>query len=201
MRSCVRICSGFLLVVASGAVQPPASWAQSAPPVQTAPITQSVAEPNTLTVTPFLSGAFGTSQNLGSSLGIGVAVGYDLTRNIGFEGEIGHVFDVLGDDANQDSSITNYSANGVYHFDVSRFTPYATFGLGVEHVSRSVKNPDPLAIYAPSATEVAYNFGGGVKYRLNNQLIVRADLRRFQAIDAAPDYWRLYGGLMFSLKR
>lgn len=201
MRSCVRICSGLVLVVATVAVHPTAAWAQSAPAVQPAPDAQSVAEPNTLTVTPFLSGAFGTSQNLGSSLGIGVAVGYDLTRNIGFEGEIGHVFDVLGDDANQDSSITNYSANGVYHFDVSRFTPYATFGLGVEHVSRSVKNPDPLAIYAPSATEVAYNFGGGVKYPVSERFLARADLRRFQSTDLSPDYWRLYGGLTFWVKR
>ena len=207
MRSCVRICSVLVLVVATVAVHPAPAWAQAAPPgetappVQTAPTTQSLAEPNTLTVTPFLSGAFGTSQNLGSSLGIGVAVGYDLTRNIGFEGEIGHVFDVVGDDANQDSSITNYSANGVYHFDVSRFTPYATFGLGVEHVSRSVKNPDPLAIYAPSATEVAYNFGGGVKYPVSERFVARADLRRFQSTDLSPDYWRLYGGLTFWVKR
>src|SRR6266542_757184 len=159
MRSRVRICSGFVLVVVTVAVHPAAVWAQSAPSVQTAQTTQSLAEPNTLTLTPFLSTSFGTSQDLGGSLGLGVAVGYDLTRNIGFEGEIGHVFDVLGDDANQDASITNYSANGVYHFDVSRFTPYATFGIGVEHVSRSVKNPDVLAIYAPSGTEVAYNSG------------------------------------------
>jgi len=201
MRSCVRICSGFVLVVATVAVHPGAAWAQSAPSVQTAQTTQSLAEPKTLTLTPFLSTSFGTSQDLGGSLGLGVAVGYDLTRNIGFEGEIGHVFDVLGDDANQDASITNYSANGVYHFDVSRFTPYATFGLGVEHVSRSVKNPDVLAIYAPSGTEVAYNFGGGVKYPVSERFLARADLRRFQSTDLSPDYWRLYGGLTFWVKR
>ena len=201
MRSCVRICSGLMLAIAAVAVHSPVAWAQSAqsaPPAQTA---QSLAEPNTLTLTPFLSTAFGTSQDLGGSLGLGVAVGYDLTRNIGFEGEIGHVFDVLGNDANQDVSITNYSANGVYHFDVSRFTPYATFGIGVEHVGRSVKNPDPLAIYAPSGTEVAYNFGGGVKYQVSERFLARADLRRFQSTDLSPDYWRLYGGLTFWVKR
>jgi opacity protein-like surface antigen len=201
MRSCVQICSGFVLVAATVAVHPPAAWAQSAPSVQAAQITQSLAEPNTLTLTPFLSTSFGTSQHLGSSVGLGVAVGYDWTRNIGFEGEIGHVFDVLGDDANQDASITNYSANGVYHFDVSRFTPYATFGLGVEHISRSIKNPDVLAIYAPSGTEVAYNFGGGVKYPVSERFLARADLRRFQSTDLSPDYWRLYGGLTFWIKR
>lgn len=200
MRSSVRICSGLMLAVAAVAVHPPLARAQSAPATRPAQA-QSLAEPNTLTLTPFLSTAFGTSQDLGGSLGLGVAVGYDLTRNIGFEGEIGHVFDVLGNDANQDVSITNYSANGVYHFDVSRFTPYATFGLGVEHVGRSVKNPDPLAIYAPSGTEVAYNFGGGVKYPVSERFLARADLRRFQSTDLSPDYWRLYGGLTFWVKR
>lgn len=195
MRSLVRICSGVVFVIGAAAGHPPAVSAQSPPS------SQSLAEPNTATVTPFLSTAFGTSQKLGGSLGIGVAVGYDLTRNVGFEGEIGHVFDVLGNDANQDSSITNYSANGVYHFDVSRFTPYATLGLGIEHVGRSVKNPDPLAIYQASGTEVAYNFGGGVKYPVSERFLARADLRRFQSTDLSPNYWRLYAGLTFWIKR
>ena len=195
MRSFVRICSAVVFVIGAAAGYPDAVSAQSTPP------TQSLAEPKTATVTPFLSTSFGTSQNLGGSLGIGVAVGYDLTRNVGFEGEIGHLFDVLGNDANQDASITNYSANGVYHFDVSRFTPYATFGLGIEHVGRSVKTPDPAATYPASGTEVAYNFGGGVKYPVSERFVARADLRRFQSTDLSPNYWRLYGGLTFWIKR
>ena len=163
---------------------------------------QSVAEPKSWTVTPFLQTSTGVSgAGTDNSLGLGVGAGYDLTPNLGFEGEVGHLFDVAGNDANVDWSVTNVSANAIYHFDVVHVTPYATFGLGFEHSSVSVKNPDPLALTIPSSTEVAYNFGGGVKYRFNNNLIVRADLRRFQAIDAAPDYWRLYGGLMFSLKK
>jgi len=168
---------------------------------QSVPEARSIAEPNTVTVTPFLSGSFGTSDGLGGSIGLGVGVGYDFTRNLGVEGEIGHSFDLSGDDANLDSSATNYSANGIYHFDVRHFTPYATFGLGVEHVGRSVKNPETLALYAPSSTELAYNFGGGVKYPLNDRFILRADLRRFQSTDLSPDFWRLYGGVTFWAKR
>ncbi|MFL6279033.1 MAG: outer membrane protein [Vicinamibacterales bacterium] len=162
---------------------------------------RSVAEPNTVTVTPFLTGAFGTSNGLGGSIGIGVGVGYDVTRNLGVEGEIEHSFDVLGNDANLDWSVTNYSANGIYHFDVKHVTPYATFGLGVEHVGRTVNNPDPAALYAASSTEIAYNFGGGVKYPLSERFILRADLRRFQSTDLSPDFWRLYGGVTFWAKR
>jgi OmpA-OmpF porin, OOP family len=159
---------------------------------------QSVAEPNTVTVTPFLSASFGTSNDLSSSLGIGAAVGYDWTRNLGFEFEVGRVFDVAGDDDNLDWSLTNIHANVIYHFDVPRVTPYATFGLGWE---RSNVDLDDEEVDLDSSTEVAWNIGGGVKYELNDRMLVRGDLRRFQANDAAPDHWRLYGGLTFWIKR
>lgn len=162
---------------------------------------QSVAEPKTVTVSPFVSTSFGTSNDLGSSLGIGVAVGYDLTSNLGFEFELGRVFDVAGDDDNLDYKLTTISGNAIYHFDVARFTPYATVGLGWERANPDVENPDPLVLYPPSSTEVAWNFGGGVKVPINARILARADLRRFQVNDLAPDHWRLYGGLTFWIKR
>jgi opacity protein-like surface antigen len=189
-----RISTVVSVIIAALGLVPVAS-------AQSAPEARSIAEPNTVTITPFLSGSFGTSDDLGGSIGLGVGVGYDFTRNLGIEGEIGHSFDLSGDDANLDSSATTYSANGIYHFDVRHATPYATFGLGVEHVGRSVKNPDTLALYPPSSTEIAYNFGGGVKFPLNERFILRADLRRFQSTDLSPDYWRLYGGVTFWAKR
>jgi hypothetical protein len=76
--------------------------------------------------------------------------------------------------------------------------------MGVERSNYSLKNLDPLAlslIFDPSSTEVAINFGGGVKYPLRDRFIARADLRRFQANDLAPDFWRLYGGVTFILTR
>ena len=163
---------------------------------------QSVAEARTWTVTPFL----GTSMGLGDpanndSLGLGVAVGYDWTSNLGFEGELSHLFDVAGDTDDLDWSVTNFSANALYHFDVKRVTPYATFGIGFERSALDVKNPDVLALTIPSSTEVSYNFGGGVKYPITPRLLARGDLRRFNANDLAPDYWRLYGGITFRVGR
>jgi opacity protein-like surface antigen len=163
---------------------------------------QTVTQAGTWTASPFLGVSFGTSNNLDSSLGLGVGVGYDLTRNLGFEGEFGHVFDVQGDSDNIDWSITNFSGNVLYHFDLrGPVTPYATFGLGWERSSVDVENPDPAALYPASSTEVAYNFGGGIKYRFSDNLLARADLRRFQSNDLAPDHWRLYGGLTFELAK
>ena len=162
---------------------------------------QSVAEPRTVTVTPFLGVSFGTSNNLGSSLGLGAAIGYDWTRNLGFEAEFGHVFDVAGDDDNLDWSLTNINANVIYHFDVPRVTPYAIAGLGWERSNPDFEVPDPLALTAGSSTEVAWNLGAGVKVPVGDRLLARGDIRRFQVNDAAPDHWRLYGGVTFWIKR
>ena len=162
---------------------------------------QSVAEPKTWTVTPFLGGAFGTSDDLDSSLTLGAAIGYDVTANLGFEAELGYVFDVVGDNADADWSLTNFSVNGVYHFNVRRITPYVTLGLGVERSNLTIDDPTILALYPPDSSEITYNFGGGVKYPLSERFLARADLRRFQASDLAPDHWRLYGGLTWWITR
>lgn len=159
---------------------------------------QSVAEPRTWTVTPFLGGSAGLDERgAGNSLALGAGVGYDLTSNVGFEAEFSHLFDVRGDDEDVDWSVTNFSANFVYHFDARHVTPYATFGLGFERSNLDVDGGP----FPPSSTELAFNFGGGVKYPLTNDLLLRGDLRRFEANDRAPDYWRLYAGLTFSLGR
>ena len=162
---------------------------------------QSVAEPNTVTVTPFLGASFGTSSDLGSSLGIGAAIGYDLTRNLGFEAEFARVFDVAGDTEEVDWSLTNISGGVIYHFNVPRYTPYAAFGLGWERSNPTYDNPDPLALRVGPSTELAWHFGGGVKTEITDRLIARGDIRRFQVNDIAPDHWRVYGGLTFFVKR
>lgn len=159
---------------------------------------QSVAQEGTWTVTPFLGGTTGVSGDAGDSMAIGVAGGYDLTSNIGVEGEVSYLFDIAGGNQSLDWSVVNVSGNFIYHFDVRRVTPYATFGLGFERSSLDFDIPDPLV---DSPTEVAFNFGGGVKYPIANGLLLRGDLRRFVANDLAPDYWRVYGGLTFTFGR
>ena len=182
------------VIISALALTPATARAQSAG-------AQSIAEPNTVTVTPFVSASFGTSNNLGSSLGIGAAVSYDWTRNLGFEVDFGRVFDVAGDDDNLDWALTTVTANVVYHFDVPRVTPYATVGLGVERSSPDFEVPDPVALTPGPSTETAWNVGVGAKMPVGGRLLARADLRRFQVNDTAPDHWRLYGGVTFWIKR
>ena len=163
---------------------------------------QAAVEPNTVTVTPFLSVSFGTPDDLGSSMGIGAGVEYDWTRNLGFEFEVARVFDVAGDNENLDWSLTNIHVNAIYHFDrVPRVTPYATFGLGWERSNVDLDDPGLPELDVDSSTEFAWNLGGGVKYLLTDRIVARGDVRRFQVNDNAPDHWRVYGGLTFWIKR
>ncbi len=139
MRSVHKFLAGSLLIV--GLAAPAAAQTT----VTATPASgQSVAEPNTITVTPFVSTSFGTSQDLGSSLGVGFAVAYDWTRNLGVEFDFGHVFDVAGDDAVLDYSLTTISGNVVYHFDVRHVTPYATVGLGWQYWTPDGADEDPV---------------------------------------------------------
>ena len=163
---------------------------------------QSIAEPRTWSVNPFLGSSLGMGDPANNdSFGLGFAVGYDWTSNLGFEGELSHLFDVAGESADLDWSITNFSANAIYHFDVRRVTPYATFGLGFERSNLDIEDPNILALYPSSSTEISYNFGGGVKYPITPRLVARGDVRRFNSNDLAPDYWRLYAGLTFRVGR
>ena len=99
---------------------------------------QSIARPNSWTLTPFLHGSLAVGDPAPeNSFGLGFAVGYDWTSNLGFEGELSHLFDVAGDSADVDWSVTTFSGNAIYHFDARHVTPYATLGLGFEHSGHS----------------------------------------------------------------
>jgi opacity protein-like surface antigen len=163
---------------------------------------QNLPQSRTWTVTPFLHTSLGIGDPApDDSVGLGVAVAYDWTSTLSFEGEVSHLFDVAGDTSDIDWSVTNVSANAVYRFDTRHVTPYATFGLGFESSNENFKNPDVLAQFVDySSTEFALNFGGGVTRELTNRWKARVDLRRFQANDLAPDYWRLYAGLTYRLR-
>jgi hypothetical protein len=70
---------------------------------------QSIAQPRSWTLTPFLHTSAGVGDPAPeNSGGFGVAVGYDLTSNLGFEGEISHLFDVAGDTDDVDWLITKF---------------------------------------------------------------------------------------------
>jgi opacity protein-like surface antigen len=150
--------------------------------------------PGSLDVTPFFGIAFGNDQE-GATTAIGVGIGYNLTDQIAFEGELGIVPDIEGDSSAADVGLLTFSANGVYHFDTATgYIPYATFGLGLGRASFDFPDVDE------SHTELAINLGGGVRKSINQKIDWRADVRYFNVNDDNPNFWRVYGGITFKFR-
>lgn len=161
--------------------------------------TSPVVEAGTWSATPFLSFTFGGNGET-SSLGIGGAVGYDLTSLWSVEGEFAFVFDLVGDDDDADWSVLSAGGNVLYHFPLANgMAPYATAGLGIARSSFSISRPDVAAL-DDATTEVGFNFGGGLKAPLTDTLSARGDIRYFKYIDEGPDGWRIYGGLTWRMR-
>jgi opacity protein-like surface antigen len=157
---------------------------------------QALPPARSLDVTPFFGFTFGTDQE-GPTSTLGVGIAYNWTDQLAFEGELGIVPDLEGDTSSVDIGLVTVSANGVYHFDAgSDYVPYATFGLGFGRASF-----DFPELADDSHTELAINLGGGVKKAINPKLSWRADLRYFNVNDDNPNFWRVYGGVIFHFKK
>lgn len=158
---------------------------------QTAPVT----EPGTWSVTPFLSVTFGGDGD-SASLGLGAAGAYDITTELGVEAELAYVFDLMGNADAADWSLLGVSANALYHFPLENgMAPYATAGVGFGRSALTIDDAEA------TSTEVGFNLGGGLKAPLTDALVARGDIRYFSYNDAAPDGFRIYGGLTWRLGR
>lgn len=159
------------------------------------PVASPVVQSGVWSVTPFLSFTFGGDSDT-TSLGLGAAAGYDFTGNIGVEGEFAFVFDLAADDEDADWSVASLGANVLYHFPLENgMFPYATAGVGF---ARSAVTTGDVS---HDSVEVGFNVGGGIKAPLTDTFSARGDIRYFKYNDAAPDGFRIYGGLTWKLSR
>ena len=160
-----------------------------------------VSEPGTWTATPFLSLTFGGDGD-SASLGLGGAIGYDITAALGVEAELAYVFDLMGNADAADWSLLSGNVNALYHFPLENgMAPYAAAGIGFGR--SSLKLDETPAAFTPigSSTEIGYNVGGGLKAPLTDTLTARGDIRYFNYNDAAPDGFRIYAGLSWRVRR
>lgn len=158
------------------------------------------------TVTPFIGFPF-SGDIEGGATGFGVAGGYTWNSRVAVETELA-VFPTVpeGPLINFDASTWNLTGNLLYHFAPrsSRITPFVIGGLGVGHANTDILATDPLLREfgaTDSSTGFIVNFGGGLKYYLNDRFGVRGDLRYFTGHDLVPDHLRLSFGLGIDLGR
>lgn len=77
------------------------------------------------------------------------------------------------------------SANGYYHFGRGRLDPFVTGGYTLA-----------FSLFGERAN--AYNFGGGINFRLWRRLGLRGELRDIRAPGiSSPNFWAVRGGLVF----
>lgn len=151
-------------------------------------------EPEGLTITPFLGVGFaGNLEN--SPTSFGGAIGYGFNSRISAEGEV--YFAPNGEQGvleTFDSSLFAMSANVLYHFTQEAFTPYATAGIGFMTADAEAESTGLVS--DDTQTQLAWNWGGGIKSAFSDRFGVRADLRYFNSDELVPDHWRLYGGVV-----
>jgi opacity protein-like surface antigen len=169
---------------------PAAAQTETAGPYVSTPV-----QAGAWTVTPLLALSFG-GQSDTSSLGFGGALGYDFTDLLSFEGELGYLFDLIGDDDFADWSVTTFSGNALLHFPLENGSaPYATAGVTLARSHREISDT------VEDTAKFGFNFGGGIKHPLTDRIAARGDIRYFKYNDAGPDGFRVYGGVIWRLGR
>jgi Outer membrane protein beta-barrel domain len=157
--------------------------------------------PNSLAITAFLGPGFGGGLQ-GNAFDFGVAAGFMWRDRLGFEGEFSYARQNGSGLIDTSSNTQEYSASVLYHFRYKTWLPYAAFGLGVVHGAANVVVPaestEPLL--DQSATDVGFNFGAGLKKRLNDTTQFRGDIRFFDTGADLSTFWRIYGGLTIVLR-
>jgi opacity protein-like surface antigen len=171
---------------------PAPAWAQPPGDRGVAPLPP---EPEGFTLTPFLASSFGGDLQ-SSPATFGAALGYGANQRITLEAELGVAPNARqGQILEVDTSFWTLSGNVLYHFSRENFTPYAAVGLGLVSANPDLPLIDEQMVEGQT-TSFAFNFGGGVKAALNERFGLRGDIRYINANGAAPDHWRLYGGLV-----
>lgn len=87
----------------------------------------------------------------------------------------------------------------------SRVVPYGVFGMGVVHYYATqytvVFKQGPLTPTAPAESDFAVNFGGGVRYYVNERFGVRMEAKVYKPTGALSGvFGKMEGGFFFLLK-
>lgn len=137
----------------------------------------------TFTISPMIGGyIFEGNQDLDNGYDFGLGLGYNINKNLGIEGTFTHV-DSETTSTGTDIDAQIFRLDGLYHFyPDNTLVPYVAAGLGIIAFDGANDETNPLV-----------NYGGGVKYFLNNHTAIRGDLRHIIDLDDT------YNNLAFSV--
>lgn len=142
-----------------------------------------------ITLSPHLGGyIFEGNQGINSAPVYGTGIGVNLTERLGVEGVFDWVdTDSKAPDKNPDVEASVCRLDGLYHFKLDAnedLVPYLSIGAGAIHIN---KNP------GDTGTEMAANYGGGIKYFITKSLAARGEIRHIIDVEDA-----VYNNLIYT---
>ena len=128
--------------------------------------------------------SFHSHQDIDNGFLLGATFGYNFTKNIGIEGILDYI-NTQGSKVNVDVNGYTYRAEGLYHFLPDRqIVPFVALGVGGIFLDYDTGGSDSGALF---------DWGGGVKYALNDSVLLRGDVRHYLTFDQA------YSNLSFTI--
>lgn len=134
------------------------------------------AEPGEVFINPALGVmSFDSDRDLDSATVGALGLEYQISERWGVE-VLGLTGDADHNLLSDDIDVTAYRLDGLYYLNaIDKFQPYLAAGIG----RLDLEGPSAFGDY----DEDQYNFGGGVRYLINDQLSARADARAIHGED------------------
>ncbi|WP_198012362.1 outer membrane beta-barrel domain-containing protein, partial [Desulfosarcina sp. BuS5] len=143
------------------------------------------------TVSPMLGGyIFEDNQDIEEKAAYGLGLGYNIDQNWGLEG----MFNYIDTDSEKDAGDVDayiYRIDTLYHFTPDKkLVPYIATGIGGITLDPSRESND---------TDFLVNYGGGIKYFVNDFTALRADVRHIISFNDTYNNLAYTFGLTFLL--
>jgi OOP family OmpA-OmpF porin len=145
------------------------------------------------TLTPFFGGyTFAGEQHLDTAPVVGLRAGHNITENWGIEGIFDYAMTEERNGTKKHADAYRYGVDGLYHFmPANKLVPYLSAGLGIATVNyEGSRDTDDSTLF---------NWGGGVKYFLKENVALRGDVRHIWLLEGNEDANFEYTlGMLFS---
>ncbi len=127
-------------------------------------------QPGAFTLSPMIGGyLFEGNQSLDNSVFGSLGLGYNLTKQAALEAVFGYTNADAEDSSTTDTRVKTYRLDALYHFmPDNKLVPYLAIGFG-----GITLNPKGSG----DRDHFLANYGGGIKYFINESMALRADIR------------------------